>query len=706
MKSIISLLICWVMIFTLCACNPPDFQNTNGTHVPETDNLLFEGEYEYCSSSVVYEGEKRIITNEKKRRRVYYMPCEPETQYSMQCFINDTVVFLASAENKPEECIEADSLTAIMSNRVAGKAIERIMTVMTGKNDRYLIFAFNINELSMVLGEDDIDNVYGMYLNKTVIKKGNAFSIKGDPTKTYFHDPYYSSEYAQNALKKLLLFSEYQWTPRADMPSMNGIFPSDTTQKGLPYSSVKGYNKFVGIDVLLETYATCLENPNGILYRYKCGEVAINNYSSAFDGELKKNICTLNGKIYKRVGQQNASCYYGTVCSTIVCYAIGIPFYETTYSFANKDVTELPLDLNEMRSGDVVIQYRSENGGGHTVIILDIERDLAGEVKYITYGESNYSNCHVSRVTDDEFVLRFLKESPMNSYSIAKVYRYNNFEKNVIGEYDKGAISVKDGKSVLQLEDCPERVGCVFIDGNEYFDYTYDPSTGELVLDSDLLSIGDSVIMVSRYDMDRSYLASAESYNYGNGAIALDYGNKSVYSVLEDIEITLFDDKGAECVEILREGSVIKEYGLDYSVDIKNGTHTVRIKKGELEGGYYTARAVDQKGNSLGTQEFMVYGDATAVISNGYSQDGVIIPDEGMIKGRISSHDSCITPMYVSRVGVTGIVYDTSPINADGSFEISLSEDPAGSYLKFHYSCNYGRVATPAYQVYYGETCN
>jgi len=676
------------------------------TPMPEIPNLLLTEDYFYNKSCVVYEGKKKINTKEYHYQRVYYMPCEKNTEYVMQCFKEDMVVFLGSAPRSPEDCGEENSLTAIMSNRVNGKPIDRILTVTTGENDKYLIFAFNTDELGLLSFPTEIDRVYEGYISNTVIKKGDSFSICGYSSEGYTHDPDYKSEYIQNAVKKSEMLSRILWTPKKNMPSMNGVFSPDKPSQGFPYSSVKGYNKFVGVDVLPETFLTCLENPNGILYSYNCNEVAIKNYSMTFDSTYGKNVCSTLGKVYESIGQQNASCYYGTVCSSLVGYAIGLPYYETTYSFANKDMEEVPMDLNKVRSGDIVVQFRSENGGGHTVIILDVEKDPSGEVKYITYSESNYSNCHLDRVTADEFVLRFLKESSLNTYSIAKIFRYSGIENNTILEYSGKAFTEKNGKSILVLDKSVDRVGCVFIDGKEFFDYTYDLSTHQLVLDISSKSIESSTVKLSRSDMDRAYLTQAKSYNYGGGAIALDRGNKSVYSVNDDIVITLFAGKGVDGVEILREGMKELSCSFKNSVDMGNQTHTLTIEKGTLESGYYTVNAVDKNNKILGTQELMVYGDSVTVITNGYSDKGIIIPEDNMIKGKVQLYDGFLTPMYVSRVGITGVVYDTAPINSDGSFEISCGSDATQSYIKIHYLCNYGRVATPAFRVFYGKACD
>lgn len=704
MKKTIVLLLLIISVLPLCCCDS-DFEFIFPEQWVVYDNDVLElNEYNYSQSCTVYQGLRKINNKEYKYQRVYYVPCEPNTEYSMQCFAKETVFYLASAVQAPESCSEEGSLTSVMSNRVGGKVIDRILTITTGENDKYLIFSFDANNLHVLSSQETIEEEYKLLIKNTVLIKGSALYMCGDRKEIYTHDTNYKEKYTVNALKKARMQSDIEWTPIADMPSMNGNFSAGVTQRGLPYSSVKGYNKFVGVDVLQETFMTCLENPNGILYTYHCNDVAINNYSTVYDSALKKNVCRSDGKIIGRVQQQNASCYYGTVCSSIVGYAIGLPYYETTYSFSNKNMTEISLELEKMRSGDVIIQSRTEGGGGHTVMILDLERNSKGIVKYVTYAESNYSNCHVVKVTADEFVLRFFVESPLNTYTMARAYRYDNFDKNIIAEYTADAFSEKEEKSVLILEEGFDTVGCVFIGNEEYFDYTYDGTSRELILDIPCAEIKDRIIKISRSDMDRSYLTSQEDYNYGNGVICLDRGNKSIYSIYEDIVITIFDAKGVSYVEIEdKEGKTVN-LSLQNSVDMKNGTHTLLVKKGELSSGYYTVKALDGEGIVLGFQELVVYGEFSVAILNGYSERGVIIPKDGMVEGRFLSYDEFLTPLYVSRVGVTGVVYDTAPVNSDGSFEISC-DDESHTYLKFHYTCNYGRVTTAAYWVYKGTAC-
>ena len=137
-----------------------------------------------------------------------------------------------------------------------------------------------------------------------------------------------------------------KWTPLAKMPSQNGFFNAGDTRKGVPYSSVKELEKFVGTYVSFYTFMTAVSNPKSVLYT-----------------ENVRN-APYHGK--------NCSTYYGTVCSMSVNYVLGLPYSYSTSHYKQLDDFFLvnPQEVNAIEVGDILLQE-----GVHVIIVADLVRE-------------------------------------------------------------------------------------------------------------------------------------------------------------------------------------------------------------------------------------------------------------------------------------------------------------------------------------------
>ncbi len=97
--------------------------------------------------------------------------------------------------------------------------------------------------------------------------------------------------------KKAHHMADIRWTPLNDIPGLTKPIPAGIERVGLPYSSVKEKDKFVGLEVSFHTFMTALHNPRSVLYTEDVKE-------SPYYGT-------------------NCGPYYGTVCSGAVNYALG-----------------------------------------------------------------------------------------------------------------------------------------------------------------------------------------------------------------------------------------------------------------------------------------------------------------------------------------------------------------------------------------------
>lgn len=194
----------------------------------------------------------------------------------------------------------------------------------------------------------------------------------------------------RNAYKKLRQMMDIKWTPTADtMPKVanGGNYSKDVEYTGLPYSSVKEIDTYIGIDVSFETFMTAVHNPHSVLYTekvYGSGRTAIGN--------------TYHGT--------NCGAYYGIVCSALLSYSLGLmnPRFETDeFDYLIKEgVFEEVYDnsYTGVQLMDVL------DTPGHTLIVSDIIRDNRGVPTHITVLES-VTDLPVENVyTPSEFTTR------------------------------------------------------------------------------------------------------------------------------------------------------------------------------------------------------------------------------------------------------------------------------------------------------------
>ena len=191
------------------------------------------------------------------------------------------------------------------------------------------------------------------------------------------------SKGVENALKRAKQMVELKWTPvrrlatstiyrdtnqvRQDVDTFVAAY---RPQKGVNYSSVRCYEKFVGDNVLFETYFSALANPRSVMYTRP------------------------------QHGQGRAmSAFYGTVCSSFAAYVLNQPVrfpcskWPTIPGVTEVDTTE----LENLQLCDAVLSP------SHIAIITDIKRDVDGKVHIITVSESTSPFCVTKDYTPEEF---------------------------------------------------------------------------------------------------------------------------------------------------------------------------------------------------------------------------------------------------------------------------------------------------------------
>lgn len=148
--------------------------------------------------------------------------------------------------------------------------------------------------------------------------------------------------------KKAHQIADIEWTPLKDIPGLTKPIPAGITRVGIPYSSVKEKDKFVGQEVSFHTFMTALNNPRSVLYTEDVKEPPYNG--------------------------TNCGPYYGTVCSGAVNYALGIarPYQSHMYEFIPYIAKVKNQSPESICSGDILWSP------GHVVLVIDIKKDGAG----------------------------------------------------------------------------------------------------------------------------------------------------------------------------------------------------------------------------------------------------------------------------------------------------------------------------------------
>lgn len=208
------------------------------------------------------------------------------------------------------------------------------------------------------------------------------------------------SEGQANILKRAELFVNYRWTPRKNYPRCirtvpetpaaaipKSIFEAWRPQRGLPYSSVRYEEKFIGINVSLETFYTALMNPESVVY---------------------SRDLTAKGK--RMAG------WYGTVCSAFVSYALDLPFRRSCAVWGSfEDMPEIEnAGPEDVRVCDSLVNKR------HATLLTDIARDEDGNPVLFTITE-----CTTPQMTRQVYNREEFEKHWLANY---KVYRYKGMD--------------------------------------------------------------------------------------------------------------------------------------------------------------------------------------------------------------------------------------------------------------------------------------
>lgn len=206
------------------------------------------------------------------------------------------------------------------------------------------------------------------------------------------------SEGVRNVLRRATQMATIQWTPINSVPWNRGVFLPGSTVVGIPYSSTKQINKYVGLDVSFHTFMTAVHNPRSVLYTENLGKAPYNGV--------------------------NCAAYYGTVCSTCVDFALGIdiPFPTMTFPL-NPDFEEIRIrNVGELEPGDVMVRPEK-----HTFMIYRVAKSPGGTPISVTYYEAGSKICCLEMLSAASFKNKIISEG-------LRVYRYRKIDE--VTEYE------------------------------------------------------------------------------------------------------------------------------------------------------------------------------------------------------------------------------------------------------------------------------
>lgn len=256
------------------------------------------------------------------------------------------------------------------------------------------------------------------------------------------------TEPQETLIRKAKEFSLIQWRAKEDIPYLGdssnvvygetgGAFARGNTITGIPYSSVKETDKFVGTNVSIHTFMTAANNPFSLLYTENVSE---DNSNSAW------------GLAYHGT---NCATYYGTVCSEFTSYCAGWPvayataMHDWLYKRALKAVRLYNQTEDNLKVGDILVSHRKTTlKAYHTRIVINIERDGNGHFFAMTIAHSTGSHVRTQRVTR-----MGLDNAVVIAYRPMELYKGSDYEDSAAEFIDADQLSklVYDGSGSADI---------------------------------------------------------------------------------------------------------------------------------------------------------------------------------------------------------------------------------------------------------------
>lgn len=201
------------------------------------------------------------------------------------------------------------------------------------------------------------------------------------------------NEGVANALRRAEQMSDVLWQPLKKFPKVIGLHETDDFSPefpaiGLPYSSARMGEQYIGPNLSLETFFTALEEEDSVLYTR----------------DLR--------------GHGNAAAYYGTVCSVFVGNAIDLYTRVPCKLWPEIPGMRLiePNCADSLQLGDTLLNAT------HVAMVTGIDRTADGKVYRVYVSESTHPTCRRKVWRADEFAALWLEASGFRIYRYDKIH--------------------------------------------------------------------------------------------------------------------------------------------------------------------------------------------------------------------------------------------------------------------------------------------
>ena len=225
-----------------------------------------------------------------------------------------------------------------------------------------------------------------------------------------------ASQGEKNVLRRIQQLLHVRWAPLHEYRENDReyIWPvregenrnSAAGYTGIPYSSCRVEDKFVGLDILPVTFFSALNNPASVMYTRDLSDF----HDPAYN-------CAIN----------NAFLYYGTVCSAFANYALDLPLHRCTHEWDQASEFYRVEDQSAcgLKLCDTLLTTRKDGRtGGHVRIVSGIARSEDGCVVRVQISEGMQPFPECKWYSAEEFAQTL--SDPEKRYQI---FRYRHLDR-------------------------------------------------------------------------------------------------------------------------------------------------------------------------------------------------------------------------------------------------------------------------------------
>lgn len=226
----------------------------------------------------------------------------------------------------------------------------------------------------------------GFYVRFVLVKLDGATASPSDDIVSHFalfndgrlHRVIPDNPKFQLFQERFKALTKVTWKALARVPSpqiyLSTYFDAGTVNIGVPYSELGEYSKYVGFDVSIRTFLTALLNKRSVMYTENAsGEASSSKYGITYHNY-----------------EGAAGSYYGTVCSGLTGYALGLPEIITSSLYGKGKISGESV----LAKGDTNNNYYIKDGSSWVVCTADDIIDLVQPMDIIV------STGHVSAISD------------------------------------------------------------------------------------------------------------------------------------------------------------------------------------------------------------------------------------------------------------------------------------------------------------------